>query len=143
MNYKKHKKVTVLLGVILLACLLLNLIQISLRNPRSFINMFRYTKEFRMPWIAYISLSVIFFSAFGAAGLIKYRRWGFYGIYLSYLAGASVVWFPFSPLFIFQFTSGIYVGITELILIFAILGLLIYLHLSGKRHGYFGQSAPS
>ena len=143
MNYKKHKKVTVLLGGMLLACLLLNLIQILLRNPRSFINMFRYTKEFGMPWIPYISLAIIFLSAVGAASLIKYRRWGFYGIYLSYLAGASVVWFPFSPLFIFQFTSGIYIGIMELILISAILGLLIYLHLSGKKHGYFGQSAPS
>jgi hypothetical protein len=143
MDYKKHKKVTVLFGGILLASLLLNLIQILLRNPSSFINMFRYTREFGMPWIAYISVSTIFLSAVGAAGLIKYKRWGFYGIYLSYVAGASVVWFPFSPLIIFQFASGLCVGIMELILIFAILGLLIYLHLSGKKHGYFGQSAAS
>jgi hypothetical protein len=143
MNYKKHKKVTVSLGGILLACLLLNLSQILVRTPRSFTDMFRYTREFGMPWIPYISLAIIFLSAVGAAGLIKYRRWGFYGIYLSYVAGASVVWFPFSPLFIFQFASGIYVGILELVLISAILGILIYLHLSGKKHGYFGQSAAS
>jgi hypothetical protein len=106
-------------------------------------DMFRYTKEVGMPWIPYISLAAIVLSAVGAAGLIKYRRWGFYGIYLSYLAGASVAWFPFSPGFIFQFTSGIYASIMMLILISGILGLSIYLHLSGKTHGYFGKAAAS
>ena len=143
MNYKKHKNVTVLLGAILLASLFLNLIRILLHNPRTISDMFRLTKEVGMPWIPYIHLAVIFPSAVGAAGLIEYRRWGFYAMYLSYLAGASVASFPFFPGFIFQFASGIYTSIMALILLTGILGLLIYLHLSGKKHGYFCESIAS
>lgn len=142
MNHKKHKIVTVLLGSILLASLSLNIVKI-LFNPRNFIDMFRYTKEVGMPWIPYISLASIFLSAIGAIGLIKYRRWGFYGMYISYLAGASVAWFPFLPGFMFQFISGIHVGIMTLILLLGFLGLLFYLHLSGKRYGCFNKLAAA
>jgi hypothetical protein len=141
MNYKKHKNVTILLGGFLLASLLLNLIQIFLFNPKSFSNMFRLPEEMGMPWISYISLAVIFFSALGAIGLMKYRQWGFYAIYLTYLAGASVAYFPFFPGFIFQFAPGIYRGIITLILIFAILAFLIYLHVAAKKRLYFKKVA--
>ena len=137
MNYRKHKNITVLFGGIFLASLLLNLIQVLLRNPRHFIRMFRFTEEFGMSWIPYISLVVIFLSALGAVGLMKYRQWGFYGIYLSYLTGASVVWFPFFPGFIFPSASGIYGSIIMLIVISAILGFLIYLHVMAKKGLYF------
>jgi hypothetical protein len=141
MNYKKHKNFTVLLGSIHMASLLFNLSQIFLYNQRNFIEMFRYTKEVGLPWIPYISLGVIFLSALGAVGLMKYRQWGFYGIYFSYLAGASVAWFPFFPGFIFGFifpsTSGIYGSIIMLIVILAVLGFLIYLHVTAKKGLYF------
>ena len=126
MNYKKHKNVTIFLGGFLLASLLLNLIQVLLHNPKRFSNMFRYTEEVGMPWIPYISLAVIFLSALGAFGLLKYRQWGFYSIYLSHLAGASVAWFPFFPGFIFPSASGIYGSIIILIVISAILGFLTH-----------------
>jgi hypothetical protein len=141
MNYKKHKNITILLGGFLLVSLLSNLIQIFLYNPKSFSNMFRLPKEMGMPWISYISLAVIFLSAFGAIGLMKYRQWGFYVIYFTYLAGASVAYFPFFPVFISQFAPGTYGGIITLILIFAILGFLIYLHLVAKKGLYFKKAA--
>ena len=103
MNHKTHKNATILVGGILLASLLLNQAQTLLRDPGSFVDMFKWTKEVGMPWIAYISMGVICLSAIGAAGLIRYRRWGFYCMYVNYLAAASAVWFPFSPGFIFQF----------------------------------------
>ncbi len=149
MTHKKHKNVTVLLGAIFLVSLSLNIVQILLHNPRYFIDMFRCTKDVGIPWIAYISLASIFLSAIGAAGLAKYRRWGFYGMYISYLAGASVAWFPFFPRFIFpsfifpdlivQPISGTYVSIMSLILLLGFLGLLVHLHLSGKKYGYFDE----
>jgi hypothetical protein len=137
MNYKKHKAVTILLGKFLLGSLLLNLIQVLLRNPKSSSNMFKYTEEVGMPWIPYMSLAVIFLSALGAFGLMKYRQWGLYTIYLGYLAGASVAWFPFFPGFIFPSSWAIYGSIIMLIVILEILGFLIYLHVTAKKGLYF------
>jgi hypothetical protein len=141
MNKKRHKNFTLLLGSILAASLLVNITQILIHDPKSFIEMFKNFKGVGMPWIPYISLVVIFLSALGAVGLMKYRQWGFYSMYLSYLAGALVAWFPFFPGFMLQFATGRYNSVIMLILIFAILIVLIYLHWSGKRGLYFKRSA--
>ena len=146
MNHKKHKNVTLLLGVIFLVSLSSNIVRILLHNPGYFIDMFRYTKDVGIPWRPYISLASIFLSAISAVGLAKYRRWGFFGMYISYLAGASVAWFPFFPGFIFpdlifHLMSGIYVNIMNLIPLLGSLGLLVHLHFSGKKYGYFDRLA--
>jgi hypothetical protein len=140
MNNKRYKNVTVLLGAFFLASLLVNLIQILMHNPKNLIDMFKFTNEVGLPWIAYISIMTIFLSALGAVGLMKYRQWGFYGIYLAYLAAISIAWFPFFPGFIFQFTSGVYKSIITLIVLFTLLALLIYLHQAGKKRLYFKKS---
>jgi hypothetical protein len=127
----------------LIASLLVNLSQIFLHNPRQFADAFRISMEMSMPEIPYVSILTILSSLFGAVGLIKYRRWGFYGTYFSYLCGTLVVWFPFFPTFLFQFTSGLYRGVITVIAIYAVLGVLIYLHLSGKKQNYFKREAPT
>jgi hypothetical protein len=99
--------------------------------------MFKLTEEMGVPWIPYLSLAVILFSGLGAVGLLKYRQWGFYGIYLGYLTGALIVWFPFIPGFMFTFTQGMYRGIITLLIILAVLSILIYLHAVGKKRLYF------
>ena len=143
MNNKRHKTITILLGASLLASLFVNLSQIMIHNPKNFTDMFKLTSEMGLPWIPYISITTIFLSALGAVGLMKYRQWGFYGVYLAYLAAVSVAWFPFFPSFIFQFTSGIYKGVITLIVLFGLLGSLIYLHFSGKKRLYFKKSTAT
>ena len=140
MTNKRHKCVTVWFGAILLFSLFANLIQILIHNPRNFIDMFTLTKEAGLPFIPYISILVIFLSLIGAAGLIKYRQWGFYGIYLGCLVSTVVVCFPFVPSFILQFTSGILKSILMFIAVVGVLAALIYLHITGKRQGYFRNS---
>jgi len=140
MNNIKHKNLTILSGVLLLATLLVNLIRILTHNPSSFIKLFKLTEEIGLPWIAYISISTWVLSAIGALGLIKYRQWGFYSIYFAYLVSLSVVSFPFAPGFLFQFTSGIYKGVITLIVLFTALGFLIYLHVIGKKNLFFIKS---
>jgi hypothetical protein len=103
--------------------------------------MFKYTKDVAMPWIPYFSFAVILLSAFGAVGLIKYGQWGFYGICLSYPAGVLVVGSPFFPGFIPAFASGIYGSIITLVMISAVLSILIYLYLVGKKRLYFRKTA--
>ena len=143
MTHRKHKNVTVSLGGILLASLFLNLMEAWRDNPQTFVDVVRFTKEMGLPWIPYISFAVILLSAAGAVGLLRYRRWGFYCLYLSYLTGTSVAYFPFSPGFIFPFKPGILAGILGLALLSGILALLIYLHRSGKKQDFFGQAATS
>ena len=137
MNRSSHKTITVVIGGMLIASLLVNLGQIFLYESRQYIDAFRISREADMPWIPYICILTIFSSFFGAVGLMKYKRWGFYGTYFSYLCGTLVVWFPFFPTFLFQFTSGLYRSIITLIVMYGVLGVLIYLHLSGKRQNYF------
>jgi hypothetical protein len=128
------------LGGILLASLFLNLVQGFLDKPKQIIDVFRIAKEMALPWIPYISFAVILLSSAGTAGLLRYRVWGFYCLYLSYVTGTSVVYFPFSPAFIFQFSAGLIAGVLGLILLFGILVLLIYLHHSGKKQDFFAES---
>jgi len=54
--------------------------------------MFRTFAEVGMPFIPWLSILVIVFSFPGAIGLIKYRLWGFYGLYLTYLFGTLIAW---------------------------------------------------
>ena len=141
MGYRRQKTVAVVIAAVFLTSLLINLIRIFWNNPRHFIATFTISREVGLPWIPYISILVIFCSLLGAIGLLKYRQWGFYAIYLTYLMSTLVVWFPFFPTFLFEFTSGMYWGVITLIVVYAVLGVLIYLHLSGKKRGYFGKSA--
>jgi hypothetical protein len=143
MDYRRQKTVAVVIGGVFLASLLVNLIQILIRNPRNFIDMFKLTKEVGLPWIPYISIAVILLSVLGGIGLMKYRQWGFYGIYLSCLAGAVVAWFPFFPGFLLQFTSGIFKSVLTLLAVAGILAVLIYLHVSGKKQDYFRKPAEA
>ena len=143
MNNKKHKNITVSLGAMLLATLLVNDIQILIRNPKYFTDIFKSMKEVGLPWIPYISTTAIVLSAVGAVGLMKHKQWGFYGMYLAYLAALSIAWFPFFPGFLIQFTTGVVNSIITLIVLCALLGFLIYLHVSGKKRLYFKKSMAS
>ncbi len=140
MTHRIHKIATESLGGILLASLFLNLFETLLDNPKSFSNAFRHSKEVGLPWIPYVSWAVILLSGAGVAGLLRYKLWGFYCLYFSYVTGTSVVYFPFSPAFIFQFLPGKLAGILGLTLLAGIFALLIYLHRSGKKQELFGQS---
>jgi hypothetical protein len=143
MDYRRQKTVAVAIGGVFLASLLVNLIRIFWNNPRHFIATFTISGEVGLPWIPYISILVILCSILGAAGLLKYKRWGFYAIYLTYLLGTLVVWFPFFPTFLFQFTSGMYWSVITLTVVYGVLVVLIYLHVSGKKRGCFGKSAAA
>jgi cytochrome c biogenesis factor len=96
--------------------------------------------EVRMPFIPWLSILVIIFSFSGAIGLIKYRLWGFYGLYLTYLFGTLIVWFPVLPSFIsFKFLSEKYGGFITLFLICVILGKIIYLHVVARKRHFFAK----
>jgi hypothetical protein len=96
--------------------------------------------EVGMPFIPWLSILVIIFSFSGAIGLIKYRLWGFYGVYLTYVFGTLIVWFPVSPSFIsFKFLSEKYGGIISFFLIYLILGIIIYLHVVGRKRHFFAK----
>jgi hypothetical protein len=140
MNYRRQKIIVIMIGAVFLVSLLINVVRI---NPSQFINVFTISKEVGLSFIPYISIIVIFCSVFGIIGLLKYKRWGFYAIYLTYLMGTLVAWFPFFPTFLFGFASGIYWSFIKLVGIYAVLGVLIYLHLSGEKHGYFISSEVS
>jgi hypothetical protein len=138
MNNKRHKNITVLLGVILLASLFVNIIQMVIHKQKSLIYMFSFTTDMGLPWLPFIFIAISALSALGAIGLMKYKTWGFYGIYLASLGALSIAWFPFLPSFMLQsITLGIFKSIILLIMLCALLGLLIYLHATGKRRLYF------
>jgi hypothetical protein len=143
MNKRRHKTFTLLFGGFFAISLLVNIAQIVLHDPKSFFEMFNTFKAVGLLWIPYLSLAAILLSGLGAMGLMKYRQWGFYSIYLSYLAGVLIVWFPFFPGFMFQFGTGLYTNAIMLIALFAVLIVLIYLHVSGRKGYYFWKSVQN
>jgi hypothetical protein len=135
MNNKRHKNITVALGAIILASLCINLIQIFIMNPSHFMAMFNLTRESGLAWIPYIQLIVIIFTIIGTIGLMKYKKWGFYSIYISFFASFTILWFPFFPNIISA--AIIFGSFIMLFIVFGMITTLIYLHVTGKRAGYF------
>jgi hypothetical protein len=98
------------------------------------------TSEIGLPWIPYVSIAMLIFSITGAIGLIKYRLWGFYCIYIGYLLGTLVAWLPLAPTFLFGIISSRYRGEVTIMTIYAMLLCIIYLHVSARKQGIFSKT---
>lgn len=137
MNQKRHKKTTVLIGYVILVSVVLHLFKIFINGALKFKDMFIWTKDIGLPWIPYVVILVIVFSLISALGLIKYRRWGFYNIYIAYLLGISVAYFPFFPTFVFNFISVNFGAFISIFALFTMLGIIINLQVTGNRQHYW------
>ncbi len=80
--------------------MLVNLLPRILFFRKDLYLMFSLTRDVGLPWLPYVAILTVLISIVSVIGFALHKQWAFYTVYLAYLAGTLVVWFPFFPGFL-------------------------------------------